>query len=227
MVGFCPASLSDPRSTGRKDEPTMAAIPELEAIRKTQILDAALNTIATNGHANVTMDDICKAAGLSKGGLAHYFKSKETLFRAAFTAFFDRIFQRSQETMTAIDDPMDQLLSFDWLYNLEDPDLNIGYPIVLDVMSIAAHDETYRTIFHDWINNWITLLEGALRKGMAKGLFMKLDPEATARTISAIYQGIATRWYLDPESHSTEWAITSFKQTIKGLMQPYLTQPQP
>jgi AcrR family transcriptional regulator len=204
----------------------MAAIPELEVIRKTQILDAALHTIATNGHANVTMDDICKTAGLSKGGLAHYFKSKKTLFRAAFTAFFDRIFLRSQETMAAIDDPMGQLLSFDWLYNLEDPDLNIGYPIVLDVMSIAAHDETYRTIFHDWINNWITLLTNTIEKGVEAGNFQNLDPEATARTISAIYQGIATRWYLDPESHSTEWAITSFKQAINGLMQPYLTQPR-
>ncbi len=203
----------------------MPAIPELEAIRKTQILDAALQTIAANGHANVTMDDICKAAGLSKGGLAHYFKSKNDLFKAAFKAFFDRIFHRSQETMQAVDDPMGQLLSFDWLYNLDDPDLNIGYPLLFDVMSLAAHDEDYRRIFHDWIDNWVVLLEGALRKGLAKGHFKQLNPEATARTISAIYQGTATRWYLDPESHTTDWALTSFRQAIEGLMRPYLTQP--
>jgi hypothetical protein len=61
---------------------------------------------------------------------------------------------------------------------------------------------------------------------MARGLFKKLNPEAVARTISAIYQGTATRWYLDPESHSTEWAVASFNQAIRGLMQPYLTQPR-
>ena len=204
----------------------MPAIPELEAIRKAQILDAALQTIAARGHANVTMDDICRAANLSKGGLAHYYRSKNDLFLAAFQEFFDRIFQRSQETMAAFDDPMEQLLSFDWLYDLNDPELNIGYPIVFDVMSIAVHDDTYRRIFHDWIDNWIVLLEGALRKGMAKGHFKKLNPDAVARAISAIYQGMATRWYLDPESHSTEWAVASFKQAIKGLMQPYLTQPR-
>lgn len=204
----------------------MPAIPELEAIRKAQILAAALQTIAANGHANVTMDDICKTAGLSKGGLAHYFKSKNDLFKAAFKAFFDRIFERSQETMQAVDAPLDQLLSFDWLYNLDDPDLNIGYPLLFDVMSLAAHDEDYRRIFHDWIDNWVVLLEGALRKGLAKGHFKKLNPEATARTISAIYQGTATRWYLDPESHTTDWARTSFRQAIEGLMRPYLTQPR-
>jgi AcrR family transcriptional regulator len=172
------------------------------------------------------MDHICNTAGLSKGGLAHYYRSKKDLFQAAFQEFFDRIFQRSQDTMAAIDDPLGQILSFDWLYDLEDPDLNIGYPILFDVMSIAAHDETYRNIFHDWINNWVTLLSGAIEKGVAAGFFRDLDPEATARTISAIYQGIATRWYLDPESHSTAWAITSFKLAINGLMQPYLTQPR-
>lgn len=203
----------------------MPAIPELEAIRKAQILEAALKTIADRGHANVTMDDICKAANLSKGGLAHYYRSKNDLFQAAFQEFFNRIFKRSQETMAAFDDPMDQLLSFDWLYDLTDPDLHIGYPIVFDVMSIAVHDDTYRRIFHDWIDNWIVLLEGALRKGMARGLFKKLNPEAVARTISAIYQGTATRWYLDPTAHPTAWAVASFNQAIKGLMQPYLTQP--
>jgi AcrR family transcriptional regulator len=204
----------------------MPAIPELEAIRKAQILDAALQTIAAHGHANVTMDDICKTANLSKGGLAHYYRSKNDLFQAAFQAFFDRIFQRSQQTMTAIKNPMEQLLSFDWLYDLTDPDLNIGYPILFDVMSIAVHDDIYRRIFHDWIDNWVVLLKGALLKGLAKGHFKDLNPDATARTISAIYQGVATRWYLDPESHSTSWAVASFKLAINGLMQPYLTQPR-
>jgi hypothetical protein len=121
---------------------------------------------------------------------------------------------------------MEQLLSFDWLYDLTDPDLNIGYPILFDVMSIAVHDDIYRRIFHDWIDNWVVLLKGALLKGLAKGHFKDLNPDATARTISAIYQGVATRWYLDPESHSTSWAVASFKLAINGLMQPYLTQPR-
>ena len=204
----------------------MPPIPELEAIRKAQILEAALSMIATRGHANVTMDDIAKAAGLSKGGLAHYYKSKSVLFKSAFTFFFDSIFERSKATMAAIDDPMDQLLSFDWLYNLDDPVLNIGYPILFDVMSIAAHDPDYRRIFHDWINNWVVLLRGAIEDGLVSGIFRGLDPEATARTISAIYQGTATRWYLDMESHSTEWAVSSFRQAIRGIMQPYLTKPR-
>ena len=201
----------------------MPPIPELEAIRRTQILEAAQATIAQRGCANVTMEDIARAAGLSKGGLAHYYKSKKELFKAVFEAFFDEIFQRGRTTMAGFKGPMAKLLSFGWLYDREDPALDVGYPILFDFMSIVVHDEEYRGIFHNWINNWIELLQGALEAGIKRGVFAGLNPEQTARTISAIYQGVATRWYLDPASHTDDWAKLSITQAITGLMQPYLT----
>jgi AcrR family transcriptional regulator len=182
----------------------MPPIPELEAIRKAQIIEAGLHTIAQRGCANVTMDDICSAAGLSKGGLAHYYRSKNELFKAVFNAFFDRIFQRSRETMAQFDDPLGQLLSFEWLYDANDPDMEIGYPLLLDFMAVSVHDKEYREIFYGWIDNWVSLLSGALEEGIRRGQFKDLDPAATARTISAIYQGVATRWYLAPEIHSRQ-----------------------
>lgn len=202
----------------------MPPIPELEAIRKAQIIEAGMQTIAQRGCANVTMDDICKAAGLSKGGLAHYYSSKKELFKAVFQSFFDHIFQRSRETMDRFDTPLDKVLSFDWLYDRQDPDMTVGYPLLWDFMAICMHDEDYRVIFHDWIGNWVTLLSSALREGLQNGQFKELDPVATARTISAIYQGICARWYLDPQSHSSEWAISSFQDAIGGLLTPYLTE---
>ena len=135
----------------------MPPIPELEAIRKAQILEAGLKTIAERGCANVTMDDVCRAAGLSKGGLAHYYRSKYELFQSVFEEFFDRIFQRGRDTMARFDDPLDRVLSFDWLYDAGDPDMGIGYPLLLDFMAISVHDSGYREIFHNWIQNWVTL----------------------------------------------------------------------
>ena len=198
----------------------MAYIPELEAIRKAQILEAALVTIAENGCANVTMDDICKEAGLSKGGLAHYYHSKTDLFYAAFKEFFERIFERGRETMAQWDDPLDKILSYDWLYDREDPAI-IGYPLLFDFLSMALHDDKYKQMYHEWVNNWVILLSDALRQGIESGVFPDLDTKKTARIISSIYNGIATRWYMDPEAHSTEWAVDAFKRTITGLLKTY------
>lgn len=199
----------------------MPPIPELEAIRKSQILQAALKTIAANGCANVTMADICQSAGLSKGGLAHYYKSKRDLFLAAFREFFQQIFQRSRETMANHADPLDKLLSFDWLYDRDDPDGLLGYPVLFDFMSIAVHDEAYKTLFQEWVENWLSLLKDAVAQGQAVGRFEDIDPEAAAKGISAIYQGIATRWFLAPELHSTEWAVETKQRAIIGILASY------
>ena len=55
-------------------------------------------------------------------------------------------------------DPLDKVLSFIWLYNWEDPLVNIGYPMLFDAMSMAGHDTDYRALFHEWFDGWIELL---------------------------------------------------------------------
>src|ERR1700692_4007052 len=46
---------------------------------KTKLLNAALNVIRAKGYAATTVDDICEAAGVTKGAFFHHFKSKEEL----------------------------------------------------------------------------------------------------------------------------------------------------
>ncbi len=200
----------------------MAENITLETIRKPQIIEATIRKISDVGFSNVTMEDIAREAGLSKGGIAHYFSSKESLFKEAFRAFFERIFQRGRETMDRFDDPLDKLLSFVWLYDRDDPDLYTGYPLHFDCMALAAHDREYGGIFHEWVNNWIALLSEALRQGVSSGKYIIDDIEEVARTISAIYHGIAVRWFLDSESHSSEWAVESLNGAITHLMSDYI-----
>ncbi|MFW5861242.1 MAG: TetR/AcrR family transcriptional regulator [Spirochaetota bacterium] len=194
----------------------------LESIRRGQILDATLRTISEMGIQRVTLDDIAAASGLSKGGLAHYFATKEILFREAFREFFERIFIRSRQTMEACNTPLQKLLSFGWLYNWDDPDVNIGYPVLFDCMALAAHDEEYRTLFHEWVNSWISMLADAIVEGNNSGEFNITEVDGAARAISSVYHGIAVRWYLDRNSHSSEWAIMSFTRAIYGLLKKQL-----
>lgn len=50
---------------------------------KTKILDAALCVIRTKGYSATRIEDICDAAGLTKGSFFHHFGSKEELAIAA------------------------------------------------------------------------------------------------------------------------------------------------
>lgn len=200
----------------------MPPIPELEAIRKAQILEAGLACLTQNGIAKTTLDDVCKAAGLSKGGLVHYYKSKRLLFRAVFEEFFKRIFQRGADTMATFDTPLEQILSYDWLYDENNLEAYLGYPLLLDLLALAAHDDEFLPMMQSWIENWVTLLGKSLEQGVKEGTFKKMNVRQVAQSISAIYQGIATRWYLGGDSHSSAWAIDTYHKGIMGILSPYL-----
>jgi TetR/AcrR family transcriptional repressor of nem operon len=80
---------------------------------KTRILDAALRVIRAKGYSATTIDDICLAAGLTKGSFFHHFKSKEELALAAaghFAAMADGLF--AQAPYRALHDPLDRLLGY-------------------------------------------------------------------------------------------------------------------
>jgi AcrR family transcriptional regulator len=190
----------------------------LEKIRKAQIIEAALRKISEVGIQNITMDDIAAEARLSKGGIAHYFSSKDLLIKETFREFFAAIFLRGQKTMDQCADPLDKVHSFMWLYSWEDPLVNIGYPMLFDAMAMAGHDADYRSLLHEWFDGWVELLGGAVEEGVASGAFPVTDIRGTARAISAIYQGVATRWYLDKDAHTTGWAVSYARKAISSLV---------
>jgi len=80
---------------------------------KTRILDAAVQVIRAKGYAAATIEDVCLAAGLTKGSFFHHFKSKEELALAAaghFAAMADGLF--AQAPYHALQDPLDRLLGY-------------------------------------------------------------------------------------------------------------------
>ncbi len=57
------------------------------AVTRAKILDAARDVIRAQGYTATTVDDICVAAGVTKGSFFHHFASKEEMGVAAIAAF--------------------------------------------------------------------------------------------------------------------------------------------
>ena len=52
-------------------------------VARTKLLDAAVQVIREKGYCGTSVDDLCAAAGVTKGAFFHHFKSKEALAVAA------------------------------------------------------------------------------------------------------------------------------------------------
>jgi TetR/AcrR family transcriptional regulator, transcriptional repressor for nem operon len=80
---------------------------------KTKLLDAALNVIRAKGYTATRIEDICDAAGLTKGSFFHHFKSKEELAIAA-TGHWSAVTGSAFVSAPYHDhaDPLDRLLAY-------------------------------------------------------------------------------------------------------------------
>ncbi|HET6469557.1 MAG TPA: TetR/AcrR family transcriptional regulator, partial [Geminicoccaceae bacterium] len=80
---------------------------------RTRLLEAARDVIRAQGFAATSVDDLCRAAGVTKGAFFHHFENKEALGVAAAAHW--------AETTSALfenapyhehDDPLDRLLGY-------------------------------------------------------------------------------------------------------------------
>lgn len=75
------------------------------------ILDAALDVFSLHGFRGATLDQIAKAAGLSKPNLLYYFPSKETVHAALLSQLMDSWL----EPLQALDpdgEPVDEIVAY-------------------------------------------------------------------------------------------------------------------
>ncbi|HEY0879320.1 MAG TPA: helix-turn-helix domain-containing protein [Zeimonas sp.] len=88
-----------------------APVPAADS--RTRILDAARDAFREKGYTATTVDDLCRAAGVTKGAFFHHFESKEAAALAAIAhwnestgaLFADAPYWR-------IDDPRERLLAY-------------------------------------------------------------------------------------------------------------------
>ena len=197
------------------------AIPKritLEMIRKPEIMAAALRKIAENGVHNITMDDIAEEAGLSKGGIAHYFSSKEELILQAIQDFTTTNIQRIRESLDRRDNMLEQIASFGIVDFQDTAQGKFRHSIVLNIMALAVHDEAYRKIYHEWVENNVTTIRNALEDEANAGRLKIDDIHNTARMISAMTHGLVIRSFIDRQSHSVEWVKENYRKTISRIL---------
>lgn len=84
-----------------------------ETNAKTRLLDAALSVVRAKGYEATTVDDLCAAAGVTKGAFFHHFKSKEELGVAAadhWSQVTGALFEAASYHKHA--DPLDRVLGY-------------------------------------------------------------------------------------------------------------------
>lgn len=104
--------------------------------KRDQILDGAKRVFSTQGFDGASMNDITKAAGVSKGTIYVYFNSKDDLFAALIRREMQRVFDSVQSVLVD-DKPLEEVLyNFGMMFarHMSSPNTVRGMRMVLGVI---------------------------------------------------------------------------------------------
>ncbi len=189
--------------------------------RRGAIVAAAEKIFHAHGYAATTMEAVAAAAGVAKGSLYNYFRSKQELFTQLFT---ETIAADEAEVERLVTEPIpaDEKLQrlVDNVFVQLERYTAIG-ALVLEFWATAArqqHKGELAEMFEQMFSRWRRRIAAIVTQGIESGLFRaEIDPDVAASLIVAVVDGIIVQSILDvgvsfgPDSHH----LAALK---KGLM---------
>ncbi len=79
---------------------------------KERLVQAATELMLTKGYTGTSIDDVCKAAGLTKGSFFHYFEGKEELARHLARSFNEGAATKFLPYLEVHQDPLDRVHAY-------------------------------------------------------------------------------------------------------------------
>lgn len=179
----------------------------IAAIRRRQIVDAAIRVMATRGWNDTSIDEITKEAGVSRGLVSYHFKDKADLL----SSMLARCQEASAETFTraieATDDPVERhrvIVRTTLNLTREDPAI---YEIFLHFMASGRSNPELGQQIRDLYRGFRAVTSHGIRRGQEYGIFRNdIDPDAAAARHIGALTGFALQWLLDPDSFPFEEA---------------------
>jgi AcrR family transcriptional regulator len=152
--------MPEPRFQRRKED------------RPEEITQAALAAFAENGYAATRVDDVAKRAGVSKGLLYLYFKTKEDLFKAVIRSFVSPRIDALIENIEQTDMSAEEFLRGPFLSFAKSlPQSPARILIRLMITEGHKHPDLIAWYWENVVSKALEAISTLIRRGVDKGEF--------------------------------------------------------
>jgi len=172
------------------------------AFRTREILAAARSLLEQRGPEAMTMEEIAAAAGVAKGTVYLYFRSKDHLIQALITRVGENILRDLEASLVAPGTPAEKLIRvvsvlLEYL-NRE----RLLFPIYARelVQGEGTSQEGFRRRFQEMEDQFVALVTDLFAEGIAAGQFIPANP----RLLTFLIRGLirATGYYQKAEGQA-------------------------
>jgi TetR/AcrR family fatty acid metabolism transcriptional regulator len=191
-----------------------------EAERRLALLKAAFREVSEKGFSEVTLDDIARRAGVSKGITLYYFDSKEELFRELFGWLTDSIHARMRDAVAAETDPVAKLRALVALIFPSPSKNRAFFRAFVDFCGLSARRDSFREVHSRFYAGCREIDGGIVEEGMRQGVFLVRDRREAGSTMRAIFDGLMLQWLSEKDPDAT---FASYRERCEREILQYLT----
>lgn len=190
--------------------------------KKNLIIRAAIRVFSKMGFARSKMIQVAEAAGIGKGTIYEYFKSKEDLIAAVFNTFVQEIEIEISKKISRLEDPVDKLRIYfnSWLEILNDDFLEYG-DLMIDIWAESVRLHEGKDIF-DLKGMYQRLgiqLASILNQGITQKRFKSFDTTVLSSVILATMDGLFLQWLLNKKAFNMQDAVRQMSEIlIEGIL---------
>jgi AcrR family transcriptional regulator len=181
------------------------------AARRRQILDAAAACFARDGFHRASMQDIVRESGISAGLVYRYFAGKDDVIAAIVTEWHD---QRQVFAHGTVGERTAAYL--DYLRGVGEPASEPVLRLGVQIWAEAMHNRRIRELSRRNVDDPRVAVAAALAGvPLAPGV----DPDALARVLIAVYQGLALQTTWD-ETLDNEAYVATVAAVLRAVVDP-------
>lgn len=173
---------------------------ELKIIKKKRhILEALKRCLDRDVYSQISLEDVAKEAGFSKGGLRHYFPTREELYVALIESFFNQIQRDHAGVVQGMDLDTNDKALITTLFGIEKFLLDKrNMRILINIILYGFEDEKIRAIIKKFIRNHLYIYANTIKeiKGGAAGNESEDQFIGRITQVILLFAGILE--YIDP-----------------------------
>ena len=158
--------------------------------RRAKIVDAARSIFARKGFARGIMDEIAKEAGIAKGTIYLYFRSKKEIYKAVMDRDMEFLNKITLERMDAALNLEGKIRAFT-LARLENGEARKEFFRIMD--SESGNFGLTRSQYRDWLRLPVLRLASAIEDASQRGEIRRVPSEKLAWIIADMTKGTIQR----------------------------------
>ena len=163
---------------------------------KEKLLQVGFDLIWDSSYGSVSVDDICKRAGINKGSFYHFFPSKADLVVAAYEEAWKETRPELDRIFSSQVAPLERIHLFcRHIYDMQKQTAEkyghvCGCPFASVGSETATQDEKIRVIMEHLMNAKKKYMESAIGDAVREGSSSIKDPTAAATTLQSLILGM-------------------------------------